>query len=177
VLLLCAKLGMGQVATVAIDGTKVAASAPEDGERKKAPARNITDPDSRLMPVRGGGFIQGCNAQNVPSADGLILATRLTNGTTGYAWYHRLRLVPPATPGTTGYAWYQALIADAIAAATMRTPSASRRWPTWPGCGTASARCDARRGGGRPERLVALPNAVVALFEPSHCEWIFRIYR
>ena len=53
----------------------------------KAPVRNITDPGSRLMPVRGGGFIQGYNAQNVTSEDGLIIATRLTSGTTDYGWY------------------------------------------------------------------------------------------
>ena len=49
--------------------------------------RNITDPDSRLMPVRGGGFIQGYNAQNVVTEDGLVIATRLTNDTTDYRWY------------------------------------------------------------------------------------------
>jgi hypothetical protein len=41
--------------------------------------RNITDPDSRLMPVRGGGFIQGYNTQNMPSQDELIIATELTD--------------------------------------------------------------------------------------------------
>ena len=30
------------------------------------------------MPVRGGGFIQGYNAQNLASDDGLIIATELT---------------------------------------------------------------------------------------------------
>jgi transposase len=43
------------------------------------PVRNITDPDSRLMPVRGGGFIQGYNTQNMTSGDGLIIATELTD--------------------------------------------------------------------------------------------------
>jgi transposase len=62
-------------------------------ERKAAskkgpgPVRNITDPDSRLMPVRGGGFTQGYNAQNVTSADGLIIATQLTQDTTDTAWF------------------------------------------------------------------------------------------
>ncbi len=62
-------------------------------ERKAAakkgpgPARNITDRDSRLMPVRGGGFLQGYNAQNVTSADGLIIATQLTQDTTDTAWF------------------------------------------------------------------------------------------
>jgi transposase len=52
----------------------------------RAPVRNITDPDSRLMPTRAG-FIQGYNAQNVASSDGLIIATRLTTDTTDTAWY------------------------------------------------------------------------------------------
>ena len=51
------------------------------------PVRNITDPHSRLMPVRGGGFIQGYNAQNVTSQDGLIIATRLTASTTDTGWF------------------------------------------------------------------------------------------
>jgi transposase len=52
-----------------------------------APVRNVTDPSSRLMPVRGGGFTQGYNAQNVASEDGLVLATRLTGDTTDTRWY------------------------------------------------------------------------------------------
>ena len=39
------------------------------------------------MPVRGGGFIQGCNAQNVSSADGLIIATGLTNDSADSRWF------------------------------------------------------------------------------------------
>jgi transposase len=50
------------------------------------PVRNLTDPDSRLMPTRNG-FIQGYNAQNVTSADGLVIATRLTDDTTDMAWF------------------------------------------------------------------------------------------
>ena len=58
------------------------------GDGKKEPARrNVTDPDSRLMPVRGGGFIQGYNPQNVTSADGLVIASRLTNSPTDTQWY------------------------------------------------------------------------------------------
>jgi transposase len=61
-------------------------------ERKQAarkgpgPVRNITDPHSRLMPTRGG-FIQGYNAQNVTSADGLIIATELTADPTDTGWF------------------------------------------------------------------------------------------
>lgn len=47
--------------------------------------RNLTDPDSRLMPVRGGGFIQGFNAQAEHSADGLCLAAMVTADTTDFA--------------------------------------------------------------------------------------------
>jgi Transposase DDE domain len=49
--------------------------------RAEAPAAaagrtaNITDPQSRLQPVRGGGWLQGYNCQAVTAADGLILAT------------------------------------------------------------------------------------------------------
>jgi transposase len=50
------------------------------------PVRNITDPDSRLMPTRNG-FIQGYNPQNVTSGDGLIIATELTDDPTDMAWY------------------------------------------------------------------------------------------
>jgi transposase len=36
---------------------------------------NITDPQSRMQPVRGGGWVQGYNCQAVTAADGLIVAT------------------------------------------------------------------------------------------------------
>ena len=39
------------------------------------------------MHVRGGGFIQGYNTQNVTSEDGLIIATRLTDSPTDTAWF------------------------------------------------------------------------------------------
>jgi hypothetical protein len=56
-----------------------ARAAEKDKNRKgPGPVRNITDPDSRLMPVRGGGFIQGYNTQNMTSEDGLVIATELT---------------------------------------------------------------------------------------------------
>jgi transposase len=62
-----------------------AAAGREENRAGPGPVRNITDPDSRLMPVRGGGFIQGFNAQAAPSGDGLCLATSLTQDTTDYA--------------------------------------------------------------------------------------------
>ena len=54
---------------------------------RQEPKRNVTDPASRLMPTRGGGFTQGYNAQNVTSEDGLVIATRLTQDTTDTPWY------------------------------------------------------------------------------------------
>jgi transposase len=51
------------------------------------PVRNITDPDSRLMPVRGGGFIQGYNTQNMTSEDELIIATELTDEQADCGWF------------------------------------------------------------------------------------------
>jgi transposase len=85
----------------AAPGPKGGAGKGEAGKKrkKKEPARrNVTDPASRLMPVRGGGFIQGWNPQNVTSQDGLVIATRLTS-----------------SPNDVG--WYQDMIADAVAAA------------------------------------------------------------
>jgi transposase len=63
------------------------AAGREANRKGPGPVRNITDPDSRLMPVRGGGFIQGCNAQNVPSEDGLIIATELTDDPVDCQWF------------------------------------------------------------------------------------------
>jgi transposase len=61
------------------DAARDGAGEAKKSKKKREPAqRNVTDPDSRLMPVRGGGFIQGYNPQNVTSEDGLVIATRLT---------------------------------------------------------------------------------------------------
>jgi transposase len=63
-------------------------AAEREANRKgPGPVRNITDPDSRLMPVRGGGFIQGYNTQNMTSGDELIIATELTDDPVGSQWF------------------------------------------------------------------------------------------
>jgi hypothetical protein len=64
---------------------RATAERPAAARTGPGPVRNITDPDSRLMPVRGGGFIQGFNAQAVHSTDGLCLAAGVTQDTTDYA--------------------------------------------------------------------------------------------
>src|SRR5690625_1260634 len=46
---------------------------------KRQPKRNITDPQSRMMPLRGGGWAQGYNCQAATSSDGLIIATSVGN--------------------------------------------------------------------------------------------------
>jgi hypothetical protein len=63
------------------------AAEKEKNRTGPGPVRNVTDPDSRLMPVRGGGFIQGYNTQNMTSGDGLIIATELTGDPTDMAWF------------------------------------------------------------------------------------------
>src|SRR4029077_5131403 len=46
------------------------AAEKEKNRKGPGPVRNVTDPDSRLMPVRGGGVIQGDNTQNATREDG-----------------------------------------------------------------------------------------------------------
>ena len=50
--------------------------------RPREPKRNITDPQSRMMPLRGGGWVQGYNCQAATSSDGLIIATSVGNNST-----------------------------------------------------------------------------------------------
>ncbi len=49
-----------------------AGDAGNEKKDAKAPRRNVTDPDSRLLPVRGGGFIQGYNCQDAAAGDRLM---------------------------------------------------------------------------------------------------------
>jgi transposase len=63
-----------------------AAARKAAASKERGPVRNITDPDSRLMPTRNG-FIQGYNTQNMTSEDGLIIATGLTQDTGDTEWF------------------------------------------------------------------------------------------
>ena len=92
------------------------AAEKEKNRKGPGPVRNITDPDSRLMPVRGGGFIQGYNTQNVTCEDGLIIATELTGDPADMAWFEPMlararqaaalidahRPAPAPDPGSSG---------------------------------------------------------------------------
>jgi hypothetical protein len=101
-----------------------AARRAADRERNRTgpgPVRNLTDPDSRLMPVRGGGFIQGYNAQNVTSADGLIIATELTTDPADCTWFEPMAraaedaaaLITASRPADQDAARIGLLLADA----------------------------------------------------------------
>jgi transposase len=54
---------------------------PDAGKAPPGPVRNVTDPDSRLMPVRGGTFRQGYNCQDAAADDRLMLAGYVTRDT------------------------------------------------------------------------------------------------
>ena len=102
--------------------------------------RNLTDPHSRLMPVRGGGFIQGYNAQLVTSADGLILATQLTADPAGTPWFEPMlraaenaaALITDSRPAATcdqdGHASIGLFLADAgyLSGSNLTTPGPDR---------------------------------------------------
>jgi transposase len=82
----CARVRAAREALARAEARVAAAEARAAAARGPGPVRNITDPGSRLMPTRNG-FIQGYNAQNVTSEDGLIIATELTQDTTDTAWF------------------------------------------------------------------------------------------
>jgi transposase len=57
------------------------ALATAERKAKAEPVRNTTDPDSRLLPVRGGGFIQGYNCQAATTRDNVMAAGLTTQDT------------------------------------------------------------------------------------------------
>ena len=74
----------------------------EDGGRGRTYRANLTDPESALMKTRGGGFIQGYNAQLVASDDHLIIAADLTDDPTDPGWY---RPMVTAATDTITHIW------------------------------------------------------------------------
>lgn len=65
-------------------GVKLRGRKPVHPRQKKnaKPARvNTTDPESRMMPQRRGGYVQGWNAQAVVNEDQVILAAEITTDT------------------------------------------------------------------------------------------------
>lgn len=68
----------------AAEAARVTAEAEAKADRRAA---NVTDPQSRMQPVRGGGWVQGYNCQAVTAADGLILATGVGTSTGDNQYY------------------------------------------------------------------------------------------
>jgi transposase len=66
------------------------ASPPATTTPGRKPQRNITDPQSRMMPLRGGGWLQGYNCQAATSSDGLILATSVGNNPSDAAAFNAI---------------------------------------------------------------------------------------
>jgi Transposase DDE domain len=69
----------------AAQAVRAAAEAPADKR-----VANITDPQSRMQPVRGGGWVQGYNCQAVTTADGLIVATGVGTSPVDNQYYRDL---------------------------------------------------------------------------------------
>jgi transposase len=73
------RLARAEAAAAAQPGEEAGEPEPADagGKRKKKkkpkPVRNVTDPASALMPVRGGGVKQGYNCQDAAADDRLML--------------------------------------------------------------------------------------------------------
>ena len=110
--------------------------AAEQDKNRAAPVRNITDPDARLMPVRGGGFIQGYNTQNVTSEDELIIATELTCDTSDGPWFEpMLRQAEAAAAFITAH---RPVGGPAVQDQPARSGPGQAPGPS-PGDGTASA--------------------------------------
>jgi transposase len=64
-------------AAAALEQAEQRAREPEP-EPEAKPEANVTDPESRIMPVRGGGWIQGYNAQAIATPGGIVLATTVS---------------------------------------------------------------------------------------------------
>jgi transposase len=92
---------------VTAERDKALVKADAAARRRRSMTANTTDPDSRLLTVKGG-FIQGFNAQLAVTADQLITAVALSNHANDAA-----ELIPMMSAATQA--------AEAIGAATGRT--------------------------------------------------------
>jgi transposase len=114
------------------------------GKKKKRgsrPVRNVTDPASALMPVRGGGFKQGYNCQDVAADDRLMLGGFATG--TSSDTVHAARLEAVAVKGAQ-------VVAEAHAGPGHDTAGCHARMCTAPDPGDPghdAAACHARMTG------------------------------
>jgi transposase len=81
-------------------------------EKRSEPVRNITDPQSRLMPVKGG-WVQGYNAQAVTTCDGIILAAQVSNSQSDLAAFVTMMDASAAMAARLGEEPIGLLLADA----------------------------------------------------------------
>ena len=118
-------------------GQRAAHAAERDAQRAATTRRNLTDPDSRIMPSAAGGWIQGFNGQLAVTDDQLILAAEVVN-----------------TPADAGQ--YQPMVSAATRAAALI--DAARNEPA-AGIGTVVAdagyHSTANLTAPGPERLIA----------------------
>jgi hypothetical protein len=68
-----------QKATARLARARQRVAARDARQPRRERVGNITDPQSGLQPLAGGGWLQGYNAQAVTTSDGLILATGVSN--------------------------------------------------------------------------------------------------
>jgi transposase len=78
-----------------------------------APVRNITDPQSRLQPRPGGGWLQGYNGQAVATSDGIVLATSVSNNPSDSAAFVDLMRAACAAAEQMGAGPIGTILADA----------------------------------------------------------------
>jgi transposase len=150
------------------------AAEKEKNRRGPGPVRNTTDPHSRLMPTRQG-FIQGYNTQNLASADGLILATRLTASTTDTPWLapmltaaeHAAALIAAHRPDGGGPVGL--LLADAgyLSEHNLTAPGPDRLIAVGKTRGLRHAAADPRRSGGTARGPAVLAMAARLTTEPA----------
>jgi transposase len=72
-----AKTHLGEL--LAVRQERAGRAAEHAKEQAKTVRRNLTDPDSRVMPTASGGWVQGFNGQIVVTDDQLILAAEVVN--------------------------------------------------------------------------------------------------
>jgi transposase len=70
-----------------LDKARAAEAARAEAAEAVERIANTTDPQSRIQPLRGGGWLQGYNCQAVTTADGLILATGAGTSPVDHQYY------------------------------------------------------------------------------------------
>jgi transposase len=122
------------------------AGEPEPGGKKKKkkprPVRNVTDPASALMPVRGGGLKQGYNCQDAAADDRLMLGGFASSNAADTV--HAARLEAVAVKGAQVVAEAHAGPGHDVAACHARMCTAED--PAGPGHDVAA--CHAQMTGG-----------------------------